>query len=60
MHFLKHRQNFTTFSLLSQYGLALRGDLRTMDEIKPMMMLIKTWVTNTSLLKHKQNLPQYY
>jgi len=35
--------------------------MKTMDEIKPMMMmLMKTWVRNTLLLKHKQNLPQYY
>jgi len=31
-----------------------------MDEIKPMMMMRKMCVTNTLLLKHKQNLPQYY
>jgi len=39
MHFLKHRQKFNTFTLLSQYGLALQGDMKTMDEIKPMMMM---------------------
>jgi hypothetical protein len=58
--FLKTQTKFYYLQSSVKYGLALRGDLRTMDQIKPVKILMKTRVTNTSLLKHKQNLPQYY